>query len=79
MITRMTITLVAVLLAASAWARPSIFFVGAHPDDSEGFAATAFLLRGRECGFAYAETFTTYDGKPIENGVLSSLPHKLAK
>ena len=244
MITRMTITLGAALLAASAWARPSVFFVGAHPDDSEGFAATAFLLRdkydlhvvdltrgelglgakgrddgstgrrrtaeeeeacrflgatphflsevdgdasageksvaqlaellkahkpvavfthwpvdthpdhvqaaavtahaiaragvrperyffevevwqtvnyrplysvdvtstiedkltmlrkyacqnrddflakdnrkralmrGKECGFAYAETFTTYDGKPIENGVLSSLPHKLAK
>ena len=25
--------------------RPRIFFVGAHPDDTEGFAATAFLLK----------------------------------
>lgn len=29
----------------SASAKDSVFFVGAHPDDSEGFAATAFLLR----------------------------------
>lgn len=28
-------------------ARESVFFVGAHPDDSEGFAATAFLLKGK--------------------------------
>ena len=28
-----------------AFAKESVFFVGAHPDDSEGFAATAFLLR----------------------------------
>jgi len=26
-------------------ARESVFFVGAHPDDTEGYAATAFLLR----------------------------------
>jgi len=34
-----------------AWAetslKPAIFFIGAHPDDSEGFAATAFLLRDK--------------------------------
>ena len=29
----------------SAYAKDSVFFVGAHPDDSEGYAATAFLLR----------------------------------
>lgn len=28
-------------------AKRSIVFVGAHPDDTEGFAATAFLLRDR--------------------------------
>lgn len=28
-------------------ARESVFFVGAHPDDTEGYAATAFLLRGK--------------------------------
>ena len=31
----------------SATAKESIVFVGAHPDDSEGFAATAFLLKER--------------------------------
>ena len=34
------------------------------------------LMRGKECGFEYAETFTTYDGKPIAGGVLEVLPHK---
>lgn len=36
----------AVLLSGSTMAaeKPRIFFVGAHPDDTEGFAATAFLL-----------------------------------
>lgn len=33
------------LAAASLWARDAIVFVGAHPDDTEGFAATAFLLK----------------------------------
>ena len=28
-------------------ARESVFFVGAHPDDTEGYAATAFLLRDK--------------------------------
>jgi len=37
--------LVACAFAASA--RESIFFVGAHPDDTEGYAATAFLLRDK--------------------------------
>ena len=37
-----------VLTAAQfASAREAVVFVGAHPDDSEGFAATAFLLRER--------------------------------
>lgn len=36
---------VAGVLCVSIEARESLFFVGAHPDDSEGFAATAFLLR----------------------------------
>ena len=31
--------------ALAAGAKESIVFVGAHPDDSEGFAGTAFLLR----------------------------------
>ena len=35
------------------------------------------LMRGKECGFEYAETFTTYDGKPIVGGVLEGLPHKV--
>lgn len=40
----------AVVLAAVGTAfadapREAVFFVGAHPDDTEGFAATAFLLR----------------------------------
>jgi len=40
--------LVALAFAAgSAGAKESIVFVGAHPDDTEGFAATAFLLRER--------------------------------
>ena len=34
-------------------------------------------MRGKECGFEYAETFTTYDGKPIVGGVLEGLPHKV--
>jgi len=33
--------------AAEPGTRKSVFFVGAHPDDSEGFAATAFLLRDK--------------------------------
>ena len=44
----------AVLLAAgtllfgrTADAKESVFFVGAHPDDTEGYAATAFLLKER--------------------------------
>ena len=37
----------AVIVLGTASARDSVFFVGAHPDDSEGFAATAFLLRGK--------------------------------
>ena len=37
------------------------------------------LMRGKECGFEYAETFTTYDGKPIAGGVLEALPHKMTK
>jgi len=35
------------VLAAEAPKKEAIFFVGAHPDDSEGFAATAFLLRDK--------------------------------
>lgn len=35
------------LTAGVAMAREAVFFVGAHPDDSEGFAATAFLLRDK--------------------------------
>lgn len=31
--------------ASVALAREAVFFVGAHPDDTEGYAATAFLLR----------------------------------
>ncbi len=36
---------IAALLSFSACAKEALFFVGAHPDDSEGYAATAFLLR----------------------------------
>ena len=32
------------MATGTAFAKPSIVFVSAHPDDSEGFAATAFLL-----------------------------------
>jgi len=32
-------------LCLAAEGKEAVFFVGAHPDDSEGFAATAFLLR----------------------------------
>lgn len=39
--------LVGLALGFSAWAREAIFFVGAHPDDTEGFGATAFLLGER--------------------------------
>ena len=34
-------------VTADAQVRASVVFVGAHPDDTEGFAATAFLLRER--------------------------------
>jgi len=34
-----------VFLVLSAGAKETLFFVGAHPDDSEGYAATAFLLK----------------------------------
>lgn len=34
-------------MASGSDAKKSIVFVGAHPDDTEGFAATAFLLRER--------------------------------
>jgi len=34
-----------VLAVTNVGARESVVFVGAHPDDTEGFAATAFLLR----------------------------------
>ena len=37
--------LAAVGLALAACARESLLFVSAHPDDSDGFAATAFLLK----------------------------------
>lgn len=33
------------LCACCACAKDSVFFVGAHPDDTEGYAATAFLLK----------------------------------
>ena len=33
--------------AAAASGKPAIVFVGAHPDDTEGFAGTAFLLRDK--------------------------------
>ena len=36
---------VAALVALCAGAKESVFFIGAHPDDTEGYAATAFLLR----------------------------------
>lgn len=32
---------------AGAEAREAVVFIGAHPDDTEGFAATAFLLRDK--------------------------------
>ena len=35
------------LTAMGGTAKPAIVFVGAHPDDSEGFAGTAFLLAGK--------------------------------
>ena len=44
---RLRIFCVALLLTAAVFARESVVFVGAHPDDSEGFAATAFLLRDK--------------------------------
>ena len=41
-----TMTAVALLaLGLAASAKEAVIFVGAHPDDSEGYAATAFLLR----------------------------------
>lgn len=67
----------AALLAAglvSAVEKPRIFFVGAHPDDTEGFAATAFLLREKyelhvidltrgELGLGYAGLWDGSTGK----------------
>jgi N-acetylglucosamine malate deacetylase 1 len=35
--------------------------------------------RGREAGFAYAETFTSYDGKPVAGGILEPLKKKIRK
>lgn len=54
--------------------KPRIFFVGAHPDDTEGFAATAFLLREQyelhvidltrgELGLGYAGLWDGSTGK----------------
>jgi len=43
----MTMAFAGLVVALTASARDAIFFVGAHPDDTEGFAATAFLLRDR--------------------------------
>ena len=34
-------------LSLACMAKEAVVFVGAHPDDSEGFAATAFLLKDR--------------------------------
>ena len=49
--TTMLAAALAVLMSLAPCARgdlrKSIFFVGAHPDDTEGFAATAFLLRDK--------------------------------
>ena len=41
------VVVAAVALSFSGMAREAIVFVGAHPDDTEGFAATAFLLRDK--------------------------------
>lgn len=35
----------ALQFASAAGAKESVFFIGAHPDDTEGYAATAFLLK----------------------------------
>jgi len=37
----------AVLLAASVQAREAVLFLNAHPDDTDGFAATAYLLKDK--------------------------------
>ena len=39
-----TMTAVFALAALTGFGRDCVFFVGAHPDDTEGYAATAFLL-----------------------------------
>ena len=47
--TKVAVSMVAAvaLAAMGATAKPAIVFVGAHPDDSEGFAGTAFRLAGK--------------------------------
>ena len=44
MIMKNILSVCLLLSALSLSARECVFFVGAHPDDSEGYAATAFLL-----------------------------------
>ena len=39
------LALAAIGTACADAPREAVFLVGAHPDDTEGFAATAFLLR----------------------------------
>ena len=45
MFVRFHMTVLAALFATCAFARESVVFFSAHPDDTEGFAATAFLLK----------------------------------